>query len=142
MTNEDARTARSPRDARARRTPGFTLLEIMIVLAIIGLIAGGVGVAVFKQFKKAQVKIAKTAREGGLATPSTQFMIDNNSSCPKGMEDLVAQKYLDKNNAKDPWGKDFTHPVPGHQRHRQRRHLVVRPRQAGRHRRRHQVLGV
>ena len=38
---------------------GFTLLEIMVVLAIIALLAGGVGAAVFKQFKKAQVSTAR-----------------------------------------------------------------------------------
>ncbi|HEY5091409.1 MAG TPA: prepilin-type N-terminal cleavage/methylation domain-containing protein, partial [Polyangia bacterium] len=38
---------------------GFTLLEIMVVLAIIALLAGGVGAAVFKQFKKAQTSTAR-----------------------------------------------------------------------------------
>jgi general secretion pathway protein G len=90
---------------------GFTLIEIMIVLAIIALIAGGVGTAVFSQYKKAQVKIARQ-RVMAVKNGVSQFMIDNNT-CPKGIDDLIAQKYLDRGNAKDPWGKDFTFRCPG-----------------------------
>ena len=39
-------------------------------------------------------------------------MMDNSNSCPKGIEELLSQKYLDKNNGKDPWGKDSI-PCPG-----------------------------
>jgi general secretion pathway protein G len=90
---------------------GFTLIEIMIVLAIIALLAGGVGTAVFSQYKKAQVKIARqrvNAAKNGVNT----FMVDNNT-CPKSLEDLISQKYLDKSNAKDPWGKDLIFHCPG-----------------------------
>ena len=48
------------RDRRRRdRSAGFTMLEIMIVIAIIAALGAGVGVVVFQNFKKAQVKIAK-----------------------------------------------------------------------------------
>jgi len=48
------------RDRRRRdRSSGFTMLEIMIVIAIIAALGAGVGVVVFQNFKKAQVKIAK-----------------------------------------------------------------------------------
>ena len=47
---------------RRRRSSGFTMLEIMIVIAIIAALGAGVGVVVFQNFKKAQVKIA--VREG------------------------------------------------------------------------------
>jgi general secretion pathway protein G len=90
---------------------GFTLLEVMIVLAIIGLIAGGIGVTVFNQFKKGQVKIAKTT-VGEISGAVQQYMMENNSECPKGMEDLVAKKNL-KKAIKDPWGKEFTIKCPG-----------------------------
>ncbi len=93
---------------------GFTLLEIMVVLAIIALLAGGVGAAVFRNFKKAQVSTARL-RVKAVRDATSQYMIDNSSNCPRGVDDLVAQKYLDRNNAKDPWGKDLDLPLPGDQ---------------------------
>ena len=94
-----------------RREQGFTLLEIMVVLAIIGLIVGSVGVMVFNRFKKAQVQTAKT-RVTEISNATTQFMLDNNNSCPRSLDDLVSQKYL-KKGIKDPWGKDFIFRCPG-----------------------------
>jgi general secretion pathway protein G len=93
------------------RQAGFTLLEVMIVLAIIGLIAGSIGVTVFKQFQKAQVKTAKlNVKE--INDAITQYMIENNSECPKGMDDLAAKNNIRK-AFKDPWGKDFIIKCPG-----------------------------
>jgi general secretion pathway protein G len=107
---EENQTGIARRAARVAEA-GFTLIEIMIVLAIIALIAGGVGTAVFSQYKKAQVKIARQ-RVMAVKNGVSQYMIDNNG-CPKGIDDLIAQKYLDRGNAKDPWGKDFTFRCPG-----------------------------
>jgi general secretion pathway protein G len=95
----------------ARAAAGFTLLEVMIVLALIGLIVGTVGVGVFKQFQKGQVKTAKVnVKEIGDAI--TQYMIENNNECPKGMEDLVAKRNVRK-TFNDPWGKPFIIKCPG-----------------------------
>lgn len=111
-TLTNSRMQRAAIGATARTAAaGFTLLEVMIVLAIIGLIAGGIGVTVFNQFKKGQVKIAKTT-VGEISGAVQQYMMENNSECPKGMEDLVAKKNL-KKAIKDPWGKEFTIKCPG-----------------------------
>jgi general secretion pathway protein G len=96
---------------RRRRQAGFTLLEIMIVLAIIAMIAGGVGVAVFKQFQKAKISAAKL-RVKAARDAVTQYMIET-PSCPHSIDELVAGKYLDRNNAKDPWGSPLTLKCPG-----------------------------
>jgi general secretion pathway protein G len=96
---------------RPRYDHGFSLLEIMVVLAIIGLIVGSVGVMVFNRFKRAQVQTAKT-RVGEIASATQQYMLDNANNCPRGIDDLVAQKYL-KKGLKDPWGKDFIFRCPG-----------------------------
>jgi general secretion pathway protein G len=40
---------------------GVTLIEVMIVVVILGLIAGGVAVAVFPKYKEAQVRTTRTS---------------------------------------------------------------------------------
>jgi prepilin-type N-terminal cleavage/methylation domain-containing protein len=94
------------------RGAGFSLLEIMIVLALIGMIGAGIAVVVNNSFQKAKVKIAKE-RIKEISQGVTTFMIDSNSSCPKSLDDLVAQKYVSRASAKDPWGKEFTLRCPG-----------------------------
>jgi general secretion pathway protein G len=113
MTADDIKQTDSHRLRRLqrRRQQGFTLLEIMVVLAIIGLIVGSVGVMVFNRFKKAQVGTAKT-RVSQVSNAVTQYMLDNSNNCPRSLDELVAQKYLQK-GMKDPWGKDFIMRCPG-----------------------------
>lgn len=103
--------SRPARAAGRVAAAGFTLLEVMIVLALIGLIAGSIGFAVFGQFKKGQVKVAKTT-VSEISGAVQQYMMENNSECPRGMEDLVAKRNL-KKPIKDPWGKDFIIKCPG-----------------------------
>jgi general secretion pathway protein G len=94
-----------------RRQSGFTLLEIMIVLAIIAMMAGGVGVAVFKQFQKAKISAGKL-RVKAARDAVTQYMIET-PTCPHSIDELVSGKYLDKGNAKDPWGSNLSLKCPG-----------------------------
>lgn len=102
--------ARAGQLARAPEL-GMTLLEIMIVLAIIGLIAGSIGVGVFNQFKKAQLKTAKQ-QANEISEAVQRYMMSNNSQCPASVDDLVAQKELSK-KPRDPWNKDFIVRCPG-----------------------------
>lgn len=97
---------------KRRRSGGFSLLEIMIVLALIGMIGAGVAVVINKSFQNAKIKIAKE-RLKEISQGVTTYMIDSNNTCPKSLDDLVAQKYVSKASAKDPWGKDFVMRCPG-----------------------------
>ena len=91
--------------ARAHR--GMTLLEIMIVLAIIALVMGLlVGPAVMKQFGGAKVdttkiKLKKYAYE---AYPSWSAAHPD-KSCPEKLADL--NEYMNNEDSNDSWG----HPL-------------------------------
>jgi general secretion pathway protein G len=84
---------------------GVTLIEIMIVLAIIGLIMGVlVGPKVMNAFKESRVKTAflmLKEYEGAY----TRWVADNEGDCPEKLEDLL--KYTNKKDVKDPWGSAF-----------------------------------
>jgi general secretion pathway protein G len=103
--------ARRERLGRRDVSAGFTMLEIMIVVAIGAALVAGVAVVVMKNYAKTQVKLAKKG-VGDIVQGISQYMIDNNN-CPKSMEELVAQKYIAKPAAKDPWGKEYTMRCPG-----------------------------
>jgi general secretion pathway protein G len=90
---------------RAPFEKGLTLLEIMIVLAIIGLIMGVlVGPKVMRSFEESRVKTAFLMLkefEGAY----TRWVADNEGDCPEKLEDLL--KYTNKKDLKDPWGSLF-----------------------------------
>jgi general secretion pathway protein G len=90
----------------AARQHGMTLIEIMIVVIIMAMIATGVAVAVMPQLEKAKIKQTKSDI-GAIRTAVQLFLAENSSKCPS-VEDLLAEKYLDKGKkSKDPWDKDF-----------------------------------
>jgi len=96
---------------RRHRAAGFSLIEIMVALAIVAFIGAGVAVVVNKALNNAKIKVAKE-RIKEISQGVTTYMIDS-SNCPKGMDDLVSQKYVARASAKDPWGKDFVLRCPG-----------------------------
>ena len=96
------------RTARA----GFTLIEIMLVVVIIGLLAGIVSVSIPKHLEKARHNKAKADIAGiGLAIQS--FYMDN-GKYPANLDSLVQgdDPYLDKGIPKDPWGNDYQYADP------------------------------
>ena len=90
---------------------GFTMLEILIVVAIGAALVAGVAVVVMKNYAKTQVKLARKG-VGDVVQAVAQYTIETNN-CPKGIDELVAQKYLARPAAKDPWGKEYTMRCPG-----------------------------
>jgi len=87
---------------------GMTLIEIMIVVAIIAMVAGGVAVVAIPKMKEAQIKTAETAART-VRSAVSQWQLSNNDygSCPT-ISQLVQDKQLDAGqNTADPWGAEF-----------------------------------
>jgi general secretion pathway protein G len=102
---------------------GFTLLELLVVMVIIGLLAGLVGPRYFSQVGKSQTKVA-AAQIDALEKALEQFRLDVDRF-PTTEEGLAAlQKapadapgwlgpYLKKAVPNDPWGRPFVYQSPG-----------------------------
>jgi len=90
---------------------GMTLIEILVVLAIISLIIGGVGVVAFGQLAKAKINTAKN-QVVQIQQQCEMYMLEKNGKCPKDLADLKAAGVINK-VSKDPFGKDYLLTCPG-----------------------------
>ncbi|MCA9598574.1 MAG: type II secretion system protein [Myxococcales bacterium] len=92
--------------ALARRR-GVTLVEVLIVVAIIAMVAGGVAVFALPKYREAQKTSAETgARVIRQAVQSWQAA-NNEVACPT-VSQLVQEKNLDPGaNTNDPWGSAY-----------------------------------
>src|ERR1700674_3435206 len=77
--------------ARAGMASGFTLLELLVVMVIIGLLAGFVAPRYFAQVGKSQVKVAR-AQIDALDKALDQFRLDvgRYPTTEEGLQALVA----------------------------------------------------
>ncbi|MCA9665554.1 MAG: type II secretion system protein GspG [Myxococcales bacterium] len=98
---------------RGRSELGMTLIEIMVVVAIIGLLLGTVGVVAFNKWKKAQVTNAKQVVKN-IEQAIEHYALENSGkSCPKELKELVPSQI--KKVPKDPWGEELVYKCPGEQ---------------------------
>ena len=88
---------------------GMTLIEIMVVLVILGLIAGAIGYNVFERLKEAQVRTA-TLDLKAISNGVDLYHVET-GQWPDGAQQLVP-KYL-KEMHKDPWGIDYAYVRSG-----------------------------
>jgi general secretion pathway protein G len=111
---------------RARgRASGFTLIEIMVVVVIIGLLAAVIVPTVVSKVDEAKVSKAKADIQS-LETALTMYRLDNSKypTSDQGLTALVTQPtdpsikhwrpggYLQR-VSKDPWGNDYQYVIPG-----------------------------
>ncbi len=105
------------------RTRGFTLLELLVVMVIIGLLAGFVAPRYFAQVGKSQVKVAR-AQIDALDKALDQFRLDvgRYPTNEEGLQALQAAPggepgwagpYLKKGVPQDPWGRAYVYQQPG-----------------------------
>ncbi len=96
---------------------GMSLLEIMVVLVLIGLVAGTIGVAVFGQQEEGQKKAAQNQAQA-LSGALQQFRL-RVGKYPTAGEGLNALANPPKGTPliervpKDPWGNDYKYRNPG-----------------------------
>lgn len=113
----------TPRWPRISRNAGFTLLELLVVLVILGLLAGYVAPKYFAQVGKSEVKTAK-AQIDALEKALDQYRIDTRHypTTEQGLAALNTKPadeahwdgpYLKKTVPNDPWGKPYQYRSPG-----------------------------
>jgi general secretion pathway protein G len=90
--------------AKRRQTAGVTLIEVMIVVAIMALLSSGVAVFVMPKLKEAQVSTAKTSAQVLRRAVQDWQRVNAELSCP-AMTQLVDGKHIDSTSSTDdPWG--------------------------------------
>jgi general secretion pathway protein G len=95
-----------------KRKSGFTLLELLVVIVIIGLLAGYVAPRYFSQVGKSEIQVAR-AQIDALEKALDQYRLDYRRY-PTAEEGLAAvQPYLKKALPKDPWDRPYVYRVPG-----------------------------
>ena len=108
---------------RLNKQTGFTLLELLVVIVIIGLLAGYVAPRYFAQVGKSEIKVAQAQIEG-LGKALDQYRLDTGHypSTEQGLAALMERPttepkwdgpYLKKALPTDPWGKAYMYRFPG-----------------------------
>lgn len=118
------RNIRISKTGSSRKTGlGFTLLELLVVVAIIGLLASYVGPKYFSQISKSEHGVAKAQIESfAKALDQMRLDVGRYPTTAEGLNSLMERPagstkwsgpYLAKALPLDPWGKAYMYKSPG-----------------------------
>jgi general secretion pathway protein G len=108
---------------KTRLRHGFTLVEILLVVTIIGILAALVIPKIVGRGEEARIKAAISDVNGGIKSTLGMYEVDN-GTYPKNLQDLIQQPsdarnwhgpYFDPPSVPiDPWGHPYVYVYPGH----------------------------
>jgi general secretion pathway protein G len=108
---------------RQKNARGFTLLELLVVMVIIGLLASYVGPRYFEQVGKSETKTARAQIDAfGKALDTYRLEVGHYPTTEQGLQALIEKPasetkwggpYLQKQVPTDPWGLAYQYKSPG-----------------------------
>ena len=111
------------RSIHRTRATGFTLLELLVVMVIVGLLAGLVAPRYFAQVGKSETKVARSQIQA-IEKALEMYRLETGQlpSSEQGLNALVTRPqnepgwsgpYLKKAAPPDPWGRPYLFKSPG-----------------------------
>jgi len=109
MLNRNTKTPFQSR-AQTRARAGFSLLELMLVLVILGLLSTVAAVSLIPQANKAKIRTTKQSM-GVIKNAITQYELEK-SRIPATVIELIPE-FLEEGDIRDGWKQDFYYsPTP------------------------------
>src|SRR5262245_58179552 len=102
---------RNMKKNKGRRMGGFSLLELMLVLAIMGILMAVVAINVLGAGDKAKITATKATLKN-IKTAMASYHLET-SSWPPDLQALITTKYLESMKLQDAWKTDLMYDPHG-----------------------------